>query len=398
MTDLDEKTAAESEAEAGVSFPEPVEGQAGSGHPPPSDDIDQLAPTEQDALLRPIDDRNQQWRAEAFLLCNWGGFDGVHRIDLDPESTLISGATGAGKSTVLDAYTCLMHPNKPLNSASNETGAKTRGEGIRSPLTYVRGVYDHTEQPDGSMKPLALRGLGADTWSCIAMVFASTTGARFTLLRLFYAPSEATKVGEMQARFATYTGGLREHHVLDQFEPLAVKSFRKDLMERALPGLRMVTPGDYADQAQRQLNIGSHQEGGAKALRLLYDLHAGSAVTSVDALFKQLVLERPSTFAVADAVIGSFDHLDEMHREMRDKEKQAKILAEIEDHHTALRAAQDEIENVDTLRLRDPDRSPYLLWAETRKDRLFEAAITQAAEAEQAAKTAKASGTTGSAS
>src|SRR5690606_8580215 len=271
-----------------------------------------------------------------------------------------------------------------------ETGAKTRGEGIRSPLTYVRGVYDHTEQPDGSMKPLVLRGEDADTWSCIAMVFASTTGARFTLLRLFYAPREATKVGEMQARFATYAGELRERHVLDQIEPLAVKSFRKDLLERALPGLRMLTPGDYADQAQRQLNIGAHSEGGAKALRLLYDLHAGAPVTSVDALFKQLVLERPTTFAVADAVIDSFDHLDEMHREMRDKEKQARILADIEQHHAALRDAQEEIERVDTLRLRDPDRSPYLLWAETRKDQLFEAAITAAAEAERAAKTAKA--------
>ncbi|MFC7624319.1 ATP-binding protein [Microlunatus sp. GCM10028923] len=343
----------------------------------------------QSALLSPVDDRNQQWRAEAFLLCNWGGFDGVHRVDLDPESTLISGATGAGKSTILDAYTCLMHPNKPLNSASNETGAKTRGEGIRSPLTYVRGVYDHTEQPDGSMKPLVLRGDNADTWSCIAMVFASTTGARFTLLRLFYAPREATRMGDLQARFATYTGGLREHHVVEQFEPLAVKSFRKDLMERALPGLRMLTPGDYADHAQRQLNIGSHAEGGAKALRLLYDLHAGSAVTSVDALFKQLVLERPSTFAVADAVIGSFDHLDEMHREMRDKEKQARILADIEEHHAALRDAQDEIERVDTLKLRDPDRSPFVLWAETRKDELFETAIAAAAEAELSAKTAK---------
>lgn len=343
----------------------------------------------QSALLSPVDDRFQQWRAEAFLLCNWGGFDGVHRVELDPESTLISGATGAGKSTILDAYTCLMHPNKPLNSASNETGAKTRGEGIRSALTYVRGVYDHTEQPDGSMKPLQLRGDGADTWSCIAMVFASTTGARFTLLRLFYAPREATKVGEMQARFATYAGGLREHHLVDQFEPLAVKSFRKDLIERALPGLRMLTPGDYADQAQRHLNIGSHSEGGAKALRLLYDLHAGSAVTSVDALFKQLVLERPGTFAVADEVIGSFDHLDEMHREMRDKEKQARILADIEAQHTSLREAQDEIGRVDTLRLRDPDHSPFVLWAETRKDELFEAAIAAAAEAEQSAKAAR---------
>lgn len=337
------------------------------------------------ALLPPIDERNQAWHAESMVLCNWGGFDGVHEFPLDPESTLFSGATGAGKSTILDTYTCLMHPNKPLNSASNEAGAKTRGEGIRTPLTYVRGVYDHAERADGTMGPLTLRSGDKDTWSAIALVFASTTGARLTLLRLFYAPREATRVGDMQARFAVYPGRLRARHIIDQVEPLAAKSFRKDLTEKAIPGLRMLTPGDYSDYAQRNLNIGPHQEGGAKALRLLYDLQAGAPVTSVDALFKHLVLERPSTFAVADAVVASFDHLAEMHQEMREKEEQATILAEIEGHHAALRAAEAEIERIDTLRLRDPDRSPFVLWAEARKDALFDAEIRRLKEAQRVA-------------
>ncbi|HEV7785295.1 MAG TPA: CHAT domain-containing protein, partial [Thermoanaerobaculia bacterium] len=65
------------------------------------------------------------------------------------------------------------------------------------------------------------------------------------------------------------------------------------------------------------------------------------------------------------------------------------MLAEGLSPAAALRKAQDEIERVDTLRLRDPDRSPFVLWSETRKDALFEEAITKAAEAERVAKAAK---------
>src|SRR5690242_13878363 len=49
-----------------------------------------------------------QWRAEAFQLVNWGGFEGRARFDFHPGATLVTGASGTGKSTLLDAYIALM--------------------------------------------------------------------------------------------------------------------------------------------------------------------------------------------------------------------------------------------------------------------------------------------------
>lgn len=48
-----------------------------------------------------------QWIAESMQMVNWGGFHGHTLIELDPEATLLSGASGSGKSTILDAYLAL---------------------------------------------------------------------------------------------------------------------------------------------------------------------------------------------------------------------------------------------------------------------------------------------------
>src|SRR4051812_20952467 len=60
-----------------------------------------------------------QWKAETFQLVNWGGFEARVTFRFHPGSTLISGASGTGKSTLLDAYIALMMPSDtPFNGAS----------------------------------------------------------------------------------------------------------------------------------------------------------------------------------------------------------------------------------------------------------------------------------------
>ncbi len=320
-----------------------------------------------DALFTIDTSKSEQWRLERLLLCNWGGFGGITEIRLHPESTLLSGASGAGKSTILDAFTSLLNPKQPFNVASNDAGVR-RGEGTRTTLTYVRGQYDRIER-DGDLIPRVLRGDGQDTWSALAAVFASTTGARFTALRLFFAPQEATSPGDLSTVYATLDGSLERHHI-DVIEPLAEKAFRKDLLEKTVPGLRIANQSGYAEAVQAKLHIGAVGEG-AKAVRLLHELQAGKPQPSIDALFKQTVLERPITFREADAAVESFDKLDQGYREIVTKEQQADALANIEADHAALLTAQGYIAQIDTLRISDLTRSPFLLWAYRAKADLY---------------------------
>lgn len=64
---------------------------------------------------------SSQWRIEQIQLVNWGGFhQRTATFALHPETTIVTGASGVGKSTVLDAYLALMMPSDvPFNGASN---------------------------------------------------------------------------------------------------------------------------------------------------------------------------------------------------------------------------------------------------------------------------------------
>ena len=76
-----------------------------------------------DQISAMIESAEPQWRAEKLQVVNWGGFHGHASADFAPEVTVISGQSGAGKSTFLDAYIALMMPlNVPFNGASNESG------------------------------------------------------------------------------------------------------------------------------------------------------------------------------------------------------------------------------------------------------------------------------------
>ena len=81
-----------------------------------------------------------QWRAETFQMVNWGGFHGRHSVALASTATLVSGASGTGKSTLLDAYLALMMPSDtPFNGASNDAGSgRARSAEQRNVLTYLR--------------------------------------------------------------------------------------------------------------------------------------------------------------------------------------------------------------------------------------------------------------------
>ncbi|QCC77560.1 ATP-binding protein [Nocardioides daphniae] len=121
-------------------------------------------------VTTPSDD-TMQWRAALLQLVNWGGFSGLTSVPLRGDTTMISGASGVGKSTILDAYTALMMPSDTkFNGASNDAvSGRARSVGQRatcSPTSGVRSTWSTTRRP------------GALWRSCCAAV-APTPGARW---------------------------------------------------------------------------------------------------------------------------------------------------------------------------------------------------------------------------
>lgn len=305
-----------------------------------------------------------QWKAETFQLVNWGGFEGRVRFDFHPGATLISGASGTGKSTLLDAYIALMMPSDtPFNGASNDAvGGRARSAEQRNLLSYLRGQTDTTTDADGQEKPKVLRGEGAATWGAVGMTFVDDRSRRFTALRLYYVPTRARRNGEYTMRMATFDGVL---NLADLAEHIGVgdQHFAPKALKAAFPGLR--THDSYASFAttlHTKLGIGANGDG-EKALRLLVRIQSGQQIRTVDELYKQMVLERPTSYAAADRAIDHFDDLEAAYLAMQTEQDKADLLAPITDLHARLLDARAEVEAIDTFGLTHDGDTPVSLWS-----------------------------------
>jgi len=323
-------------------------------------------------VATPADD-TVQWRAELLQLVNWGGFVGLTRVPLHGDATMISGASGVGKSTILDAYTALMMPSDTkFNGASNDAVAgRARSAGQRNLLSYLRGAVDVVDDPrTGRPVEKLLRGKGADTWGAVAMTFVSDQGRRFTALRTYYVPRRATRSGDVQMQLASLEGALS----LESLEVAVAERFHANTLKKLFPGIRVhKTYAEFAAVLHARLGIGANGDG-SKALRLLARIQAGNQVRSVDELYKEMVLERPATYAAADRAIEHFDDLDSAYSAMRTEEQKLQLLEPITGLHERRVAAEARSAELDSYGVTLAGDTPLRLWLLKTHQRLLEAA------------------------
>lgn len=307
--------------------------------------------------------RTQRWLAESMQLVNWGGFEGHHQVTFADTATLLTGASGTGKSTLLDAYIALMMDSKtPFNGASNDnvTG-RARGADQRSILSYMRGKTDASREPGtGRLRDDVLRGSDAATWSGIAMTWQNDAGERFTALRLYYAPVSAQVFGDVVKKLAT----IKDAMDLSQVAEFAAQQFPQRPMESRFPGLAFESSYEaFAATLHTRLAIGASGDG-AKALKLLARIQGGRQFVTVDGLYKDMVLEKPQTFAVADQAVEHFDDIQTSYNIMKTAEQQVEVLRDIPGLHQAMMSAIAEAELIDTFRISYPlgTATPFALW------------------------------------
>ncbi|WP_217615391.1 ATP-binding protein [Cellulomonas sp. GbtcB1] len=312
--------------------------------------------------LIPAASTGQQWVARDLQLVNWGGYDGHHRVRFAPTATLLSGGSGSGKSTLMDAYIALLMPHTtPFNGASNGgVVGRPRGKDQRNILSYSRGKLDETRAADGT-KQRVLRGDGRDTWSAIAMTWVDQAGRELTGVRAWYVPSAARTLEDVIALRATADGPFD----LRDLEAAAADRFPRPVLTAA--GLTPFdTDREFTARLHSTLGIGATGDG-AKAVALLGRIQAGQQITTVDALYKAMVLEEPSTFATADAVVEQFDKLSGTREQMITARQQVKALEPIRAHREALDEAAERLRVIDRVGTLDDDRSTATLWRHERR-------------------------------
>jgi uncharacterized protein YPO0396 len=313
-----------------------------------------------------------QWKVEKLHLLAWGGFHSYTAVELAPTVTLLSGASGTGKSTLLDAYIALlMDSGTPFNGASNDvTIGRARGSEQRSLVSYLRGKMDTNRSSAGELEDQVLRGRDSATWGALAVTFIDDLGRQYTVARLYYVPRSAIKDGDLVRKMCTIEGTV----YLPDLEPFAAGRFDKRAVEGRFANLKMhESYTAFAQAFCTRLGIGPHGDG-AKALRLLARIQAGHQIPTVDDLYKKLVLEQPGTYAAADAAVEHFKDLEDAYEAMESEAKKAEVLAPIPALWGEREAAREQVRLIDTFGLGYSQRdTPFGLWKLTTEDRLLEA-------------------------
>ncbi|MEV0584495.1 SbcC/MukB-like Walker B domain-containing protein [Nonomuraea sp. NPDC050310] len=315
-----------------------------------------------------------QWKAETFQMVNWGGFQDHHQVEFSQRATLISGASGTGKSTLLDGYIALMMPSTtPFNGASNEaTSGRARSVDQRNLLTYLRGKTDSArQQGTDEVHDCVLRGKDAPTWGAVAMTFVDDNGLRYTALRAYYVGRGVSRATDVTMKMGTAEGCLN----LKDLAPLAESKFDKRASAARLPALTWHDQYEVFEQILfTRLGIGASGDG-RKALRLLARIQGGHQVKTVDGLYKSMVLEEPATYAAADRAITHFEDLERAHDAMETVAEKATVLRDLPLLHQDLQEATQKADAVELLGISGDGDTAFRVWTLTTERSLLAEAV-----------------------
>lgn len=262
---------------------------------------------------------NPQWRLEEVQVANWGTFDGqIYTIPVARSGHLITGSSGSGKSTLLDGIAAVLTPDKWLRLNAAAQGVGSRAD-QRSLISYVRGAWQRQADEDEDrivtqyLRPKA-------TWSGVLLRFSDGNGRSVTLARLFFAKGSGTGRSDLSSlRF------LDQSDVdLADLQDFARSGLQTRRIKDAYPKATVTPTAIHsAFFARLRSAFGIRNEG---ALNLLHKTQSTKNLGSLDQLFRDYMLDLPTTFEVADNAIEQFGELFDAHEHVVELRKQRDLL------------------------------------------------------------------------
>jgi len=265
-------------------------------------------------------------------VCNWGSFNGIHTAKFNPDGTLVSGETGAGKSTLIDGFmTLLQGPSGTYNVA-----AAQEDKNDRSVVTYMRGNYaqksDGIDVVDQCVRPdSVITGLRA--------LFKADDGSKITLFGIFEIKGTGRTLSDVRRVYIILREDMPLKKMLDDYREQG-SNFKRSM--RDSDACLCVTDKfkEYKEQYLNALNIEN-----PNAPSLLARALGLKQIKDLTSLIRDLVLEPNNIRESARKVVEEFENLVSTHDEMIDVGEQVKLLAPLESHRDNIESAQVIIDN-----------------------------------------------------
>jgi uncharacterized protein YPO0396 len=253
------------------------------------------------------------FRLQYLEVLNWGTFNKVRwQIHPDGYNALLTGDIGSGKSTLVDALTCLLVPHNKIvfNKAAGAEGKE------RSLPSYVKGEYKkEKEEVTKVAKKVYLRP-DDDTYTVIIGNFKNQGyNENICLAQLFWIGKE----GKVEKLLIISTTSLT---IKDHFSDFSdINDLRKRL--RNTQGVQLFNDNfsQYSEQFRRLFGMNSE-----KAIDLFYQTVSMKSVSSLTDFVREQMLERTDVKEQIAALLKRFEDLKKAHEAVVHAREQYQIL------------------------------------------------------------------------
>lgn len=285
----------------------------------------------------PADDAGQ-WRLAEVQIANWGTFDGaIYRMPVARRGHLLTGPSGSGKSSLLDAIATVLTPTRFLKFNEAAQGGRGRAN-QRTIVSYVRGAWSRqNDELEDRIVAAYLRPTA--TWSGVLLRYEDGTGGVVTAARLFFLRGTSTANADLDDMCVLERSALD----LAELQEYARGGIAMRKAKERWPRAVMTTNGNHGSYYTRlcaALGIATES-----TLRLLHKTQSAKSLDSLDDLFRQYMLDEPRTFAIAANAVDQFSELDDAHRHVVQ-------LREQRDHLRALAATVERFDAADAAGVR----------------------------------------------
>ncbi|MEJ7682781.1 MAG: ATP-binding protein [Segetibacter sp.] len=280
------------------------------------------------------------FRLHSVELLNWGTFHNkIWKIEPNGSNSLLTGDVGSGKSTLVDAITCLIVPHNKI-TFNKAAGAENKE---RTLISYIKGEYKNTksEEADSREKAVSLRyNNSADSTFSVIIANFSNDGYResVSLAQVFWIENDkAQKLLIIREKSPL---SIKEH--FSQIED--ARELRRRLKELSNTEL---FDDNFSKYSQRFRYLFGMQTD--KAIDLFYQTVSMKSVSSLTLFVREQMLERTEIKAQIEDLKKRFDDLNKAYAAVQEARKQRDTLAPLVEFCENFRKFEERIQDIDNI-------------------------------------------------
>lgn len=280
------------------------------------------------------------FRLHSVELFNWGTFHKkIWKIEPNGNNSLLTGDVGSGKSTLVDALTCLIVPHQKINF--NKAAGAERNE--RNLLTYIKGEYKNTksELADSREKAVSLRYNGPSD-STFSVIIANFNNDGYhesvSLAQVFWIEND--KPQKLLIIREKLPLSIKEN--FSKIED--VRELRKRLKDLSNTE---VFDDNFLKYSQRFRQLFGMQTD--KAIDLFYQTVSMKSVSSLTLFVREQMLERTEIKTQIEDLKKRFDDLNKAFAAVHNARKQRDTLAPLVEFCENFRKFEERIQAIDNI-------------------------------------------------